>query len=160
MQQFQRQMYGLDIGYIQEYLVSRVKYWGWRSFQIVIVYYIFLCLLDSGLGFFNCYLHLLHKLIYCFQSGGLLPGFKAYMGSASSVKQEQSLLGRDIHIVVVLEFYHGQQVIPVILLLVDKQAQVLIELLINTLCLSISLQMPDCRRDQLYLQQLIEFLCE
>ena len=74
------------------------------------------------LGPFDCYFYVFYELIYCFQSRRVLPRFKAHVESLSSVKQEQSLLNGSVYIVVVLEFCYWQQIIPVILLLIDKEA--------------------------------------
>jgi hypothetical protein len=41
--------------------------------------------------------------------------------------------------VVVLEFHHGQKFIPVILVLIDKDLEVLFQFLVETFCLSICL---------------------
>ena len=150
-------MSGLDIRYIEEYSVPRVRHWSWRSSLVVVSYYIFLYLLDCGLSLFDCCLHLFYELVHHFQSRGLLPGFKVYMRSLSSVEQEQNLLNRWIHVVVVLELCHGQQVIPVILSLIDEELQILIQLLVDMFCLSIGLQMPSSGRNQLYFQQSVEF---
>ena len=160
MQQFQRWAYSLDISGIQEYPISRVKHQGQRPSLVIVLYYIFLYLPNCGLDLFNCHLYLLHELVYCFQSRRALPRFKAHMEGLSSIKQEQSLLGRGIHVVVVLEFHHQQQVMPVILLLIDEQTQILVELLIDMLCLSVSLQMPGYKGGQLNPQQSIKFFCK
>ena len=160
MQQLWRQVCSLDICGVKEYLVPRTKHWGQRPSLVIVLYYIFLYLLNCGLGFFNYYLYLLHELTYYFQFRGMLSRFKAYIGGPSGVEQEQSLLDRGMHVVVVLEFCHWQQVIPVILLLIDKQTQILVELLIDMLYLSIGLQMLGYRGDQLNFQQLVEFSYE
>ena len=120
IRQLWKQVYGLDISGIQEYLIPRVRYWGWKSSLVIVLCYVFLYFLNCSLGLFNCCFYLLHELVYHFQSRGTLPRFKAYMESLSSIKQEQSLLGRGMHIVVILKFCYQQQVIPVILLLIDK----------------------------------------
>jgi len=52
--------------------------------------------------------------------------------------------------IVVLELRHGQQVIPIILPLVHEEPEVLVQLLIDTLRLFVSLGVPGCRRHQLY----------
>ena len=88
MRQFQRQTSSLDIRYVKEYPIPRVKHQGQRPFLIVISGNILLYLLDCGLGLLNCYSHSFCELIYHFQSRGSLPGFKAYTRGASSVEQE------------------------------------------------------------------------
>ena len=120
MRQFWTWTGDLDIGCVQEYLIPRVKHQGWRPSLIVLPSHI-LCLLDCGLGLFNCCFHSSHELIYCIQSKRSLSGFKAYMGGASGIKQEWSLLGGGMHMVIMLEFYHRQQVVPVVLFFVDKE---------------------------------------
>ena len=157
MRQFWRWTSSLDIGYVKKYSVSRVKHWSWRSSLVVVPHYILLHLLNCRLGLFNHCFHSFCKLIYCFQSGGLLPRFKAHIRSASSVEQEQSLLGRYMYMIVVLELCHGQQIVPIVLPLIDKELQVLIQFLVDVLHLSISLWMPSSEGSQLHSQQLVEF---
>jgi len=55
-------------------------------------------------------------------------------------------LGSGVDMIVVLELCHGQQVIPIILLLVHKEPEVLVQLLVDTLRLPIGLGVPGYRR--------------
>jgi len=48
--------------------------------------------------------------------------------------------------IVVLELRHGQQIVPIILPLVHEEPEVLVQLLVDMLHLSVSLGMPGCRR--------------
>ena len=147
MQQLWKWVYSLNVSSIQEYPIPRTKHWSQRPSLVVVLCHVFLYFLNCGLGLFNCYLYLLCELVYYFQSRGALPRFKAHIGGPSSVKQKWSLLDGGIHIVIVLEFCHQQQVVPVILLLIDKQAQILVKLLIDILYLSVSLHMLGHRGD-------------
>jgi hypothetical protein len=47
-----------------------------------------------------------------------------------------------MHMVVVLELHQQKEVMPVILSLVDKEAEILVKLLVDMFCLSICLRMP------------------
>ena len=156
MRQFQRQTSSLDIRYVKEYPIPRVKHQGQRPSLVVVPCHIVLYLSYGGLGFLNGGFYLFHKLVHCFQSGRSLSGFKAHAGVLSSVKQEQSLLNGGVYIVVVLEFCYGQQIVPVVLSCIDEKVQILVRFLVNTLCLSVSLQVPGCRRHQLYSEQSIK----
>ena len=149
-------MCGLDIGGIQEYLIPRVKYWGWRPSLVVVLCHVLLCLPNCGLGLFDCCFHAFCELVYYFQSRKTLPRFKAHMKSPSNVEQELSLLSRSIYIVVVLEFYYWQQIILVILLLIDKEIQVLVKFLVDMLYLSVGLWVLGYKGNQLNLQQIVE----
>ena len=100
-------MSSFDIRYMKEYLVPRAKHWGQRPSLVVVFYHVLLYFLNHRLGLFDCCFYPFHKLIYYFQSGGSLPEFEAHMESLSSIKQEQGLLDRCMHMVVVLEFCHG-----------------------------------------------------
>ena len=74
--------------------------------MVVVPCHVFLCLLNYGLSLFGYYLHLLCELVYHLQPRGVLPRFKAYIGGLFHVKQEQSLLGRGMYVVVILEFHY------------------------------------------------------
>ena len=49
-------------------------------------------------------------------------------------------------VIVMLKLYYGQKVILVTLLLIHKQLKILIQLLVDILCLSIQLGVLSCRR--------------
>ena len=67
--------------------------------------------------------------------------FKAHLRVLASVKHEGSLLGGRMHMVVVLEFSQWEQLIPVILPLVYEESEVLLQLLVDSFHLSITLWM-------------------
>jgi hypothetical protein len=69
-------------------------------------------------------------------------GFKAHPWHPTGVKKERWLLGGQMHMVVVLELCQWKEVMPVILSLIDKEAKILVNLLVDTFCLSIHLRMP------------------
>ena len=58
--------------------------------------------------------------------------------------------------VVVLELCQQKQFIPVILPLIDKKAEILFQLLVDPLCLSITLQMVGHSSSQLYAKEAVE----
>jgi len=53
-------------------------------------------------------------------------GFKSHARKSSSVEQEWRLLGGRVDMVVVLELHHGEEVVPVVLLFIHKELEVLI----------------------------------
>ena len=55
-----------DIGGVQEYLISRMKYWDQRPSLVVVPHHVLLCLPNYSLGFLNCCLYLLYELVHCF----------------------------------------------------------------------------------------------
>ena len=69
-------------------------------------------------------------------------------------------MGRRVDVVVVLELYHWKKVIPVILLFVYEDTKVLVQLLVDTLCLFIHLRVPSSRGNQLDFKKPIKFLSE
>ena len=84
------------------------------------------------------------EFIDSFKSGFYLVQFKAYLRVLVSVKHERSLLGGRIHMVVVLEFGQWEQLVPVILPLIYKESEILLQLLVDLLHLSITLWMISC----------------
>ena len=62
--------------------------------------------------------------------------------------------------IVVLELCQQKQFIPVVLPLVDKEAEILFQLLVNPLCLSITLQMVGRSGGQVYAEEVVELSCQ
>ena len=69
-------------------------------------------------------------------------------------------MGRGVDVVVVLELYHWEKVIPVILSFVYEDTKVLVQLLVDIFHLSIHLWMPGGRGGQPYSKKPVEFLSE
>jgi len=69
------------------------------------------------------------------------------------------LSGR-VDMVVVLELHYWEEVVPVILLFVHKDTEVLVQLLVDMLCLSVCLRVPSSRGGQPDSKKPIEFLSE
>ena len=57
----------------------------------------------------------------------------------SIVKHEGSHLGGGVDLIVACELSKGDPFIPIILMLVDKESQILLNLLVDMFCLTISL---------------------
>ena len=83
-------------------------------------------------------------------------GLKAHLWVSSGVKHEGSLLCGRVYMIVVLELCQCKQFIPVILPLVDKEVEILFQLLVDLLHLSITLQMVGCSGSQLYAKEVVE----
>ena len=79
------------------------------------------------------------EFVDSFKSGFYLVQFKAHLQVLASVKHERSLLGGRMHMVVVLEFGQWEQLIPVNLPLVYKELEILLQLLVDSFHLSITL---------------------
>ena len=60
--------------------------------------------------------------------------------------------------IVILELHQWKQFIPVVLPLVDKEAEILFQLLVDLLYLSVTLQMVGCSGSQLYAKEVVELL--
>ena len=65
--------------------------------------------------------------------------FKAHPWEATSFQEKQQVLSRGVNMVVVLEFSQREEVSPVVLSLVDEDAKVLFQFLLDTFCLAVSL---------------------
>ena len=63
----------------------------------------------------------------------------------SIVKHEGSHLGGGVDSIVVCKLSKGDSFVPIILMLVDKQSQILLNLLVDTFCLTICLWVISCR---------------
>jgi hypothetical protein len=66
---------------------------------------------------------------------------KTHPGNASGIKEERNLSSRGVDMIVVLKLRKGKEVIPIILTLVDEETEILLQLLIDSLRLSVSLGM-------------------
>jgi hypothetical protein len=62
----------------------------------------------------------------------------------TGVQQEQCLLGAGVDVVIVLELHHQKELIPVILMLIYKVSEILLQLLVDTLHLSVCLWVVNC----------------
>ena len=78
----------------------------------------------------------------------------------SIVKHEGSHLGEGVDSIVVYELSKGDLFIPIILTLVDKQSQTLLNLLVDTFCLTISLWVMCYRGCNLDPQEFVELVHE
>ena len=81
---------------------------------------------------------------------------KAHPWVPSGVKHEGSLLCGRVYMIVVLELCQQKQFIPVVLPLVDKEVEILFQLLVDLLCLSITLRMVGHSGSQLYAEEAVE----
>lgn len=64
---------------------------------------------------------------------------KAHPGESSRLEEERLMLSGGVNMVVVLELCQWEEVRPVILTLIDKEAEVLFKLLIHPFGLAITL---------------------
>ena len=62
--------------------------------------------------------------------------------------------------IVVLELCQQEQFIPIILPLIDKEVEISFQLLVDPLCLSITLQMVGCSGSQPYAEEVVELSCQ
>jgi len=76
------------------------------------------------------------------------------------VDKEWGVLGGGVNMVVVCELGHWQPIILVILSLIHKDIQVLLQLLIYMLCLPICLRMVGCGCCDFDVKNVIEFVHE
>ena len=85
---------------------------------------------------------------------------KAHPWVPSRAKHEGSLLCGRVYMIVVLELCQQKQFVPVILPLIDKEAEILFQFLVDPRCLSVTLQMVGCNGSQLYAEEAVELLCQ
>ena len=85
---------------------------------------------------------------------------KAHLQVSSRVKHEGNLLCGGVYVVVVLELCQWKQFIPVVLPLIDKEAEILLQLLVDLLHLSITLWMVGHSGSQLYAEKAVELSCQ
>ena len=83
---------------------------------------------------------------------------KAHPWVSSRVKHEWSLLCGGVYVIVVLELCQREQFIPIILPLIDKEVEVLFQLLVDPLHLSITLRMVGHSGSQPYAEEAVELL--
>ena len=87
-------------------------------------------------------------------------GFEAHARVVTNVKEEGGELCQGMDMVVVLELYIGQQFIPVILLVIAEQAQILFQLLVDLLSLPIGLGVVHCRGVQVHTKEAVQLTGE
>ena len=81
---------------------------------------------------------------------------EAHPRVSSGVKHEGSLLCGGVYVIVVLELCQQKQFIPVVLPLIDKEAEVFFQLLVDPLHLSITLWMVGRSDSQPYAKEGVE----
>ena len=85
---------------------------------------------------------------------------KAHLWVSSKVKHEGSLLCGGVYVVVVLELCQWKQLIPVVLPLIDKEAEILLQLLVDRFHLYITLWMVGYSSSQLFAEKAVELSCQ
>src|SRR5277367_2783830 len=70
-----------------------------------------------------------------------LSGFKSHTRYSAGVQKKQNLAGCGMDVIVVLEFRKGEQFIPVILPLDNKDSKVLLQFMIDSFRLAVTLRM-------------------
>ncbi|KAG5329881.1 hypothetical protein C0989_009217, partial [Termitomyces sp. Mn162] len=88
------------------------------------------------------------------------PEFKTHVQVLSSVKKEWRKLCGHMNMVVVLQFSIGEEFVPVILVLVAEEAEILFQLLAYALHLVIGLWVVGSGGVELYSEQPVELLDE
>ncbi|KNZ78834.1 hypothetical protein J132_09761, partial [Termitomyces sp. J132] len=91
---------------------------------------------------------------------GLGLGFKTHAWVLSHVEEEWGKLGGCMNMVVVLEFSIGEEFVPVILVLVAEEVEILFQLLVYMLCLAIGLWIVGSGGVELHSEQSVELVGE
>ena len=86
--------------------------------------------------------------------------FKAHSRVSASVEKERSLLCGGVDVVVVGKLSEWEKGMPVVLLLSDKDLQVLFQLLVNSFSLSFCLRVVGCGGCTFDSKQPVQFLHE
>ena len=89
--------------------------------------------------------------------GWWLRWFESHVQMLICVQQEWCLLGAGVDVVIVLELRHWKELIPVILTLIYKDSEVLLQLLVDALCLSICLWVVSSSCRQCDAKQSVQF---
>jgi hypothetical protein len=110
--------------------------------SIIEVGHVFCGFLQCGLGFIHGFPHVGDEVRCSFDHSGA-DRLSAKVGVLPGVKSEWSLTGGRVDSVVVGKFCNGEPLHPVILVMVDEDAEVLLDLLVDLLCLSIH-QRVEC----------------
>ena len=87
-------------------------------------------------------------------------GLKPILGRHPVSKEERLVLRGGVDVVIVLEFRQGEEFRPVVLPLVDEQLKVLLQLLVHSFRLSITLRVISCGSCQLNPKHPVEFSSE
>ena len=143
---------GIQVNFIPRFVVRR-----WSLFLFIIPSHVILGLDQGCFGFFQCILHTFFELINRLKVRLGLVGFKAHMGYLSSVQEERGLLGCRVYMIIILKLCEWKESNPVILPLISKESKVLFQLLVNPLCLSITLRMIGCSCCEFNAQKSIKF---
>ena len=110
--------------------------------------------------FAECVLHGICKFIHCLYLWRPLLRFKAHARVLACVDEEQCVLCGGVNMVVVCELCHGQPVILIILSFTHKDSQILLQLLVDALSLTISLGVVCCGCCNFDIEEAIEFAHE
>src|SRR5277367_2769699 len=86
-----------------------------------------------------------------------LSGFKSHTRYSAGVQKKQNFAGCGMDVIVVLEFRKGEQFIPVILLLINKDSKVLLQFLIDSLRLSVTLRVVSGGSRQFNCKESVKF---
>ena len=84
------------------------------------------------------------ELINRFNMRSPLARFKTHVRYLSSIQEERRLLSGRVYMVIILELCKQKESNPVVLPLVDKKAEILFQLSVDSLCLSVTLGMVGC----------------
>ena len=84
------------------------------------------------------------ELINRFDMRSLLARLKTHARYSSSIQEKRRLLSGRVYMVIILELCKRKEPNAVVLPLVDKKAEILFQLLVDSLCLSITLGTVGC----------------
>ena len=87
---------------------------------------------------------MLFELINRFNIRSPLAKFKTHVRYSSSIQEERRLLSGRVYMVIILELCKQKESNPAVLPLVDKKVGILFQLLVDSLCLYITLGMVVC----------------
>ena len=113
--------------------------------MVVVALVLVLCLGQGGLSFLHSRSDTVAERVCCLDLGVRRGGdtgvwLKAQAWEATRVGHERDLLSRGVDVVVVRELGSREKLIPVVLLVVGEKPNVLLEFLVNTLCLAVGLR--------------------
>ena len=107
--------------------------------SVVVAFHVLLGFLQGWFHFGKGLFHSLFELINWLHVWRVLVWFEAHVGMSVCVQHEWGLACGWMDMVVILELSHGQEIIPIILPFIHKEAKALLQFLVDLFGLAIRL---------------------
>jgi hypothetical protein len=141
-------------------LVSGLIFRSSGPFPVIISSHVVLRLSQCRLRLLQSVLHTTRELVHRFQMRRRLIRFKTHPGNTAGIEEKRNLSRSRVNVIVVLKLCKGKELVPIILPLIDKDTEILLELLINPFRLSVALRMICRGSRQFDSEESIQLLSE